>query len=363
MSTEAEKKLIKARTLLVLDQPFFGTLALRLKIEPTTQVPTAATDGKSMFYNPEFIDGLSTAQTVGLMAHEVMHVALGHHWRMGKREPQRWNKAADYTINEQLVKAGMSLPTEGALLNSAYNDMSVEKIYSTLPETMDNEEGGGGWGEVLPCKDKAEAKQQKEEWKAAVSQAVQVSKGNIPGDIKRMVTEEVLDPAVPWFILLRDFVEKSAKNDYDWTRPNRRHLQRGFCLPSLISEELPEVIVAIDTSGSIDTKALNEFSSEASAVFASYDTTLRVIYCDYAVQGEEVFTKSDLPMTMHPVGGGGTCFAPVFDYINKKGYTPACVIYFTDMFGSFDFDGPEFPVMWLTKSKNKKAPFGQTVQF
>jgi predicted metal-dependent peptidase len=122
-------------------------------------------------------------------------------------------------------------------------------------------------------------------------------------------------------------------------------------------------VIAVDTSGSIDRKALNHFAAEASGVLGAYDTTVRVIYCDTKVQKEEVFTKADLPMKMKPVGGGGTDFRPAFKYVDKKGYTPACLIYFTDMYGDFPRQEPDYPVMWLTATERKTAPFGQTVLF
>jgi predicted metal-dependent peptidase len=215
---------------------------------------------------------------------------------------------------------------------------------------------------MIPAKTEAEKTELEENWKAATAQAVAISKGKLPANMKRQL-DEVLNPSVAWHVLLRDFVEKTAKNDYDWTRPSRRYIHRGIILPSLVSEELPEIVIAIDTSGSIDKQALDHFAAEASNVFAAYDTIIKVIYCDYEVQGEEEFTRADLPMDMHPKGGGGTRFSPVFDHVNSKGYTPACLIYFTDMYGDFPKHEPEYPVMWLTQTKNCEAPFGQTVLF
>ncbi len=367
-------KILKARTALILDQPFFGSLALRLKLVEDESFETAAVDGISMIYNPKFIDKLSLKETIGLIAHEVMHVALGHIWRVGHREHKRWNIAGDYTINENLKSVGFTLP-EGGLFDSQYNDLSAEEIYNRLPESDPNKDDSGQngkgdgkksdpgkYGSCLPAKTEAEAKELESTWKAAVAQAVSVSQGKLPADMKRQLND-ILNPSVPWYIILRDFVEKTARNDYDWTRPSRRYINQGIIMPSLISEELPEIVIAVDTSGSIDVNALNHFAAEASNVLGAYDTTIRVIYCDTQVQGEEVFTRADLPMQMNPKGGGGTEFTPVFNHVNKKGYTPACLIYFTDMYGDFPRQEPEYPVMWLTTTKNIKAPFGQTVLF
>jgi len=381
---KAKDKLLKARSFLILDHPFFGSLALKLALVEDASFPTAAVDGKSLFYNPEFIEKLSTSETIGLIAHEVMHVALGHIWRIGSRDMENWNIAADYTINSNLVSTGFTLP-EGALNDSAYNDLSAEEIYGKLPqkkkskngkgECKDGKKGNGksdpgGCGGVTKPKNKesnktASAKEMKElkgEWDAAVSQAAQISKGKLPSTIKRLINE-ILNPIVPWFILLRDFVEKSARNDYDWTRPSRRYINRGIILPSLVSEELPEVVIAIDTSGSINQHALTRFAAEASNILGVYDTTIRIMYCNSQIQKEETFTRADLPLKMNPSGGGGTSFKPVFKKLYKEGTQPACLIYFTDLYGDFPTLEPDYPVMWLTTTEDGNAPFGKVVQF
>lgn len=390
--TEAERKLRKARTDLILRHPFFGCIAMKLKLVEINFIPTAATDGVDLFYNPLWIESLSQAKVLGLMAHEIMHIALGHIWRVGTRDKKLWNEAADYAINGLLDSYKFSLPN-GALTNHQYDNKCAEEIYKLLKQqtqqTQQNQQGQnnqassgqdqgdkrfkgfadpGGNGGVIeyPSHDengqKTDITEAEANWKASLAQAVQVAQGDLPENLKRLVSE-CINPAVPWRVLLRDFVEMSARNDYNWTRANRRHLQRGFILPSLLSEELPEVVIAIDTSGSIDKKMLDEFISEANEVLGSYDTTIRVIYCDAKVHKEDVFTRIDRPIKANPIGGGGTDFRPAFDYINKQGYIPSCLIYFTDLYGTFPKEEPEYPVMWLTKTRNKDVPFGKVVEF
>jgi hypothetical protein len=127
-------RLTKARTALLLDHPFFGSLLFRLKIECHAGVATMATDGTTIFYNPGFVDTLSTAELVGVLAHEVMHPALQHHTRRGDREARRWNMAADDAINPLLVDAGLTLPAD-ALRDDRFRNMSAERIYNLLAET------------------------------------------------------------------------------------------------------------------------------------------------------------------------------------------------------------------------------------
>lgn len=418
----AEQKMLKARTLLILDHPFFGCLALRLKMMETEEHQTAITDGKNLLYNPSFVEKLTTQETLGFMAHEVMHAALGHTWRQGKRESKKWNMASDYTINSNLIEAGFTLP-KGVLIDhtNLYDDMSAEEIYNKIPEsnqsqqkkkqeqsiqppqqkTQENQRqkqqkqtkkqrqtkkqqqqqkkeeekkekeikdiDPGQCGAVIPGKEETTTKS-KAEWKAAINQALQISKGKLPQCLQRQITD-ILDTTVPWHILLRDLVERTARNDYSWSRPNPRYFSLGIILPSLISEVLPEVAIAIDTSCSINKEQLSTFAAEASAVLGCYDTTIRIIYCDAKIQAEEVFTRIDLPLKLKLKGGGGTRFAPVFEHIKEKGYTPSCLIYFTDLYGSFPEQEPEYPTMWLVPKPKRddnykrEAPFGQIVNF
>jgi len=379
-------KILKARSALVLDHPFFGVLSLRLSLVEDNSFPTLATDGKGIYYNSKYIDSLSTREMIGVLAHEVMHLSLGHSWRQGTRDPMIWNIASDYAINQNLISTGFCLP-EGALIDSRYDAFSSEGIYAQIASQTNKKEDKtkqqdknkqqskqqdnkkedcktdpGMCGIILPTKNKQEEKELKAEWQAATVQAAQLAKGTLPANIKRQI-QEILNPTIPWYILLRDFVEKTARNDYNWMRPSRRYIGQGIVLPSLISEELPETIIAIDTSGSIDKKALSTFAAEASNVLSAYDTTIKIIYCNNRIQKEETFTRADFPMKLKPVGGGGTDFRPVFDHIEKQNLTPSCLIYFTDMHGRFPKQEPNYPTMWLTTTKDKKAPFGATVQF
>ena len=425
------EKLTKARSKLVLDHHFFGALSMRLGLHERPGIGTAATDGVKLFYNPSFVEELSGAEAEGLLAHEVMHPALGHHWRMEGRNPMIWNIAADYAINENLTNAGFTLP-KGGLLDPKYFGKGTEEIYNLLMEEMKeqkekekgdgegdgmpgqpgpsggtsenkpdadqgDEEGKGdevddskkeeskkdsskgspkkeelkeeepidpnGYGGVLPAP-KGSEKEAKAEWQSAVKAAITSSKGDMPGNLKRLL-EEANDEKIAWQVLLRDFVEMTARNDYNWMRPNTRHLGRGFILPSLLSEELNDVVIAVDTSGSIDTVMLNQFANEASAVLGAYQTTVRVVYCDTEVRGEQTFTSEDLPMQMEPIGGGGTKFEPVFKWIEHEGIMPSCLIYFTDLYGTFPSTEPDYPVMWITETKgyDGKVPFGSVIEF
>ncbi len=387
--TNQQNRICKAKSLLLLDHPFFGTLIARTPFVEDTAVDTMATNGKRVRYNTEFVDGLTDPHLMGVLAHEVMHVAYGHCWRRSFREPKQWNVATDYAINSIILEAGLTLP-EGALISVALHG-AAEDIYATLEQEPDesdtspadtkdpadegtDDEGGDSKdasnnnveandpGRCCAVEDipADEVDEQQAEWNIAIAQAEMAAsgQGELPAGLARMV-KEILDPSVPWHILLRDLVERSARNDYNWTRPSRRHIGRGIILPSLISEEIPDIVVAVDTSGSISQAVLDVFAAEASAILGAYNTTIHVVYCDREVQHTQEFTRADMPLELEPHGGGGTAFQPVFDWVGEQYMTPACLIYLTDGLGKFPTEEPDYPVLWaLVGEYNVQPTFG-----
>lgn len=355
------------RTRLLLDSPFFGTLALRMELIEDPQAETMVTNGKVIKVNPAWSGGLTEAEIQGVLAHEVLHVANGHCWRRGDRDSEAWNVATDKAINGLLVSAGFTLPKD-ALPGM---EGSAEELYQRQGEQGQKDRQGnkqgekgqkdpGGCGAVEDAPDDDKSLQQ--DWKVAVKAAAEVARrqGELPAGLDRQI-KEFIEPSVPWFVLLRDFVERTARNDYSWQVPNRRHLGRGIILPGLVSEELPAVVIAIDTSASISADVLSQFCEETSAVLGAYDTTLHVICCDAKVQSYQEMTRADLPLNIKPKGGGGTSFVPVFEFVEQNGITSACLIYLTDLEGRFP-QAPEYPVLWVCYGTRTTVPFGTVIK-
>jgi predicted metal-dependent peptidase len=376
-SPAALDRISAARTALVLDHPFFGSLALRLKPEESTRTKTMATDGRSLFYHAPFLDTLSHEELVGTLAHEVMHPAMLHHARREGRDPLLWNHAADYAINPLIVEAGFKLP-DGALLNAAYQGQSAEQIYAQLQQRQQEEQrqsaqsqgqgqpqpGPGDQLEDLPgaVLDSPEPAQDAAEWQVAVKQATQAAKmmGRLPGSIAREL-EAQAKPHVDWRSLLRRFVQQCSSADYSWRMPNRRFIACGLYLPELRSESLPPIVVAIDTSGSIGEAELAVFAAELrSIVDECQPEATHVIYCDDGVQSVETFARGE-QIELHATGGGGTNFCPVFDHVEEHAINPACLIYLTDGMGRYPETPSEFPTLWAMTS-SKVAPWGETIQ-
>ncbi len=368
MASETIRKIQRARTALLIDQPFFGVLALQLKVieDPTCQ--TAWTNGQSMGFNPAFVATLTNDQLLALIAHEVMHCACGHPWREGGRDYKKWNRAADYAINPILVDAGMTLP-DGGLIDPAYHGKSAEWIYDRLTDNPDDSGTGDNlFGEVRPSPDdvasdpNAESPQTESDWQQLTKQAIHAAKsqGKLPGSMLRDL-EEVTKPIVDWRSLLRRYLQDVTTSDYSWSQPNRRYLTSGLYLPSLRSPACGKIAIAVDTSGSIDTVTLSQFAGEMQSIIDDMQpSSVDVLYCDAHVHRVDTFERGE-PLEMHPAGGGGTSFSPVFEHYNDETTdTPAVLIYFTDLYGSFP-NAPDYPVIWASTSDVDSAPFGDVV--
>lgn len=400
---QAAKAISTARTKLVLGRDaksvFFATLALRLEAQCMWEVETLATDGKMLVYNPDFVLSLSEPERVALVAHEVLHNVLGHHTRRGHRNLEQWNIAADLAVNPMLREAMFTLPAGGCYPGEGeYKDMpqglSAEEYYNLLQkpgapddqgegqpdpdgEPGDDEGQGQGEGQGNPCPDPgkcggvmdagdgspAAQRESQAEWEVAVAQANEAAKqrGTMPGGLARLV-QNVLAPKVDWREVLREFVSRLARNDYSWTPPNRRFIHQGLYLPGMRSEELGDVTVAVDTSGSIGEKELSRFASELQAILEGFDCTLTILYHDSIVQHVQQWKSSDGPLVLEPKGGGGTSHIPVFDHIQASGESPTCLVCLTDLYSSFPDKAPDYPVLWASTVEGMKGPFGTTLE-
>jgi predicted metal-dependent peptidase len=271
----SDLRIQKARTTLLLDHPFFGTLLFRLGARPCSSIATMATDGVSLFFNPAFVETLNAAELAGVLAHEVMHPALQHHTRRGDRDVSRWNMACDYAINPILLDAGLTLPKD-VLIDDRFRGMSAERIYNLIEEQTQEDgsdgksesqtqPGGesndetsepsapatlGGIGQVLDAPEPENGHgetvaEQARDWQIAVEQAENVAKlaGKLAGGAQRAL-EAAQAARVDWRELLRRAWSDTIPSDYSWMRPNRRHIWAGVYLPGVTSEGVGEVAIS-----------------------------------------------------------------------------------------------------------------------
>jgi predicted metal-dependent peptidase len=382
----------------------------------TNQVPTAATDGRHIFINPEYMMARKPAERVFIYAHEVYHVIMRHNQRMRHYRSegqvrttdynqQTFNKAADYVINADLIEQGVGMCNPDWLYDQRFTGADLaedvyEKIWTKQEQDGAKQPGmtagqggkakqgkgdaqaqanGGGFDELLePSVDPVTGKEDipdEAEFKEAVARAAGAAKaiGNLPGSFKRIV-EEILEPQVDWREHVRMLITGRVGHAREtWDRPDRRRLSlsRGrveqlVMMPGRKGHGCNEVVVGVDTSGSIGDRELAAFFAEVGGVLNDVRPKKVILMaCDTRVtQVDEANSLDELHVIRSKglKGGGGTSFEPVFDKVKELRLQPAALIYLTDMLGSFPDEAPPYPTIWCSTSKGHKGPFGDTVE-
>lgn len=367
-----EDKFLKARAKLLMEQPFFGTLALRLKVIETEDIDTAATDGTRLMYNAKFVEKLTPHELVGLIAHEVLHCVFNHMTRRQERAPNIWNVACDYAINDHLLKCNFILPEGGVVDHEGkYDGMTAEAIYQKLLDDGDAEIiEMPAWGLVQDAgagdvSGKASGAALESDWQVAVNQAAELAKaqGKLPGNIETAIGD-VLQPLVDWRTVLWPFFTNTSRDEYTWRKPNRAYISEDEYLPSMFNESAGAIAICVDTSGSVSDAELHQFWSEIVAV-AKETNPERIICLGIDTQVNDEYEWEDLSELLEDpptfTGRGGTRFAPAFEHLNSSMHDIEACVYLTDL-ESDDFgDEPHYPVLWVSTSKSLEAPWGETI--
>jgi predicted metal-dependent peptidase len=352
-----------------LRSPFFATLVLFARIIPSSIYPTAATDGRDIFVNPQFWRSLSASERLGLLAHEVLHAALLHVPRRGTRQPLRWNVAADIVVNGIiLAQEGFALPA-GHVRNKVLEHLSVEEVYHQLEGLIQEEDFLLSLFDLLPAEDGGLSPSQyaelEQHWKQALQQAETLAEvlgqGTLPAGLQREITH--LNPSqLDWRSYLWRFLVQTPT---DFQEFDRRFVGQGLYLDALAGEKL-RIFLAIDTSGSVGNREMGHFLGEVQAILSSYphlEATL--YYADAACYGPyELTADSEIPL---PRGGGGTDFRPFFRIVEREfaDVVNGVCVYLTDGYGTFPPQTPSLPVLWVLSPGGinvDAVPFGEAVR-
>ena len=341
-------KIVVARIGLLLRHPFFGNMATRLKIQDATDwCPTAATDGRHIFYNRDFFEKLSNKEIEFVVAHEILHNVFDHLTRAESRDKQIWNAAIDYCVNGQLVRdrIGEQVKDIKIFHDPKHYGKSAEQVYDEIYETMDEEQLAAlgqaldehiDWekeGKGRPQYSKDELKKIRDEIReAAVAAAQAAGAGNVPAEIQRMI-KELTEPKMNWRQILRQQIQSTIRNDYTFARPSRKAWHTGAILPGMNFDETIDICISIDMSGSISDKQAKDFMSEIKGIMDEYkDYKIKVWCFDTKVYNEQDFDSQcgDDITEYQPVGGGGTEFIVNWDYMKEHDINPKKFIMFTD---------------------------------
>ena len=378
MSAAAVHRIARARSALVMTQPFWGCLALQLEIVRRDEFETMATDGANLFYNAEFVLSLAEPELIGVIAHEVEHVARLHHTRRGKRDMETWNRACDLAINPGLLSGGFRLP-KGAFNEARFAGQSAESIFATLekekPASPPKPAAGAGGapdpgksGGIIdaPGADNEGKRADIEaEMQARVRQAAMVAKAQGAGKLPAGILETLatLDaPRVNWRDEMRRFADDSTHKDSSWTRPNRRYVASGLILPGAVSIAPAHIVCVIDTSGSMDSRALSAIGGELQSILDEGATDrITIVQCDTAVKASAAYEAGDT-LALDIVGRGGTAFAPAFKWIDENASDASAIVYLTDLDCSDFGPAPSAPVLWARYGKPRPAPWGEIIE-
>lgn len=378
------EQLTRARISLLLQQPFWGTLATRLILKDATDdawCKTAATDGRYFYYNCDFIKKLTKAETIFLVAHEVEHCVYDHMSRRGSRKPKMWNAAADFVINWELSENNIGkMPdpkTSGvqACFDAKYAGMFAEEVYENLlndpdavyPEFDVHLEPGDGNGEPMT---EEERRALSDEIRAAIMQAAKAAgAGHIPGGVQRML-KDLIEPQMDWREILNMKLQSMIKNDYTWSRCSKKAQSNGYYLPGTKEDVRIEAAVSIDCSGSMSDEMLRDLLSEVKGIMSQFtDFKLRLWCFDTAVYNEIELTPDTLDEidNYEIKGGGGTDFMCNWNYMKENSIEPERFIMMTDgyPYGSWGDENYCDTLFLIHGDTHRKlvAPFGMTAWY
>lgn len=416
-----EKRLERAQTRVIFTVPFFAPGVVKLPVTWDESIPTACTDGTGIRWSPEFFDSLPDPVLVTVLCHETCHCLLGHGWRAPEGvDWETWNVACDHAVNLMLkdFSAGVTSkgladpfpfpePADSYCADPKYAGMAEELIYRDLmnrPKSGQKQPGGkigagasGGSGGVqtpgkpgksqgggkaaqiqgtpsntgkgsmpsfgqIAAPKSAVAKSVGNDWSNTLIQSAKLAQGQgtLPGGLERLV-ESTVHPQVPWWQILRSWLREQAADDWDFMHPAPEYDETGFVMPSLLSERCGPIVFATDTSGSIDQDMLAHFQAEKQSCLDEMRPRRLVdLYCDARLQAVHEYTPGET-ITKECPGGGGTDFRPVFEHVEQMSEPVKAVVYLTDLYGTFPSVEPGVPVIWVSWTKDKQAPFGTTV--
>ena len=411
MRVEVYDRIVVARVGLLLRHPFFGNMATRLRIAAADDwLPTAAVDGRNLFYNTQFFNAMNNKEIEFVIAHEILHMVFDHLGRREDRNPMLYNIAADYIVNNTLVRdrIGEKPSIVDCFQDFKYDGWTSEEVYEELfkdakergkelqelldqleqegemlDEHLDMDGGdadddsgeekdsnGNNVSKKKPKFSKETIKEIRDEIKEATMQAAQsAGAGNVPAGVQRMI-KELTEPKMNWRELLRQQIQSTIRNDFTFQRPNRKGWHTGAILPGQNFDETIDICIALDMSGSIGNDQAQDFLGEVKGIMEEYkDYNIKIWCFDTKVYNEQDYSADggDDLLDYEIFGGGGTDFMVNWTYMRENDIQPKKFLMFTDGYawdswGEEDYCDTVF-VIHSHHDKNVQAPFGVTAHY
>ena len=407
MRVEVLDRIIVARVGLLLRHPFFGNMATRLRILAADDwCPTAAVDGRNLYFNTQFFNAMDNKEIEFVIAHEILHCVFDHLERRQDRNPMIHNIACDYIVNNTLVRDRIGTSPkivdcfqdfkyEGWMSEEVYEDIfqkydeeQLKQLGELLDEHLDwegdesdgdngsapGEEGEDSNGNKVskkrPKYSKEDLRQIRDEVKEKMLGAAQTAgAGNVPAGVQRMI-KELTEPKMNWRELIRQQIQSTIKNDFTFARPSRKGWHTGAILPGHNFDESIDIAVSIDMSGSIGDEQAKDFLSEVKGIMEEFKDYKIKIWCfDTAVYNEDDFSADDgRDLLEYEVkGGGGTDFMANWTYMKEQDIQPKKFIMFTDGYAWDSWGDPDYCetifIIHSNSDKNLQGPFGITAHY
>ena len=414
LADPVETEITKCKLDFLLDQPFLGQIITRLETIEAPWCRTGATDGRHLYWNREFMKGLTRDQKLFFFAHEVYHIIFDHVGRRGSRDPEIFNMACDFNINYSLVKEHIGEPIANMLYDERYtSDMSAYEIYDLLIENSteieltldehlevnngpDDEKDGSGSGDGESQEGEGEGEGEgkgkkkakirvlgkdgkprltnedldkfRREVRAAVIAAAQYAGSDrIPAGLKKMINN-LLEPKLDWRSMLDAYIRSSIKDDYSFQNLSRRSWASGAILPGQKFSERVEVFAAIDASGSTTAEMVTDFLSELTGIVSDFpDYKIDLISFDTEVYNHVVITpeNQDELYKYEIQGNGGTLFECVYEYMKREGIEPERLVILTDGLPNSSWGDPNYcdTIFIIHSNPHIIAPYGMSCAY
>lgn len=366
MHTEQLDRALDQAKVQLISRPdcvFITTVLFNLRFKWSERAETTFTDGMYLLVNPDYFLSLEREHRQSLLAHAAYRVALRHGVRGRGKNFEIWKDATSFVINSMLVKSGFE-PHNEWLYDPDFDDMAAEDVYDELCDRIGYT--GGMAHDTFTII--IETDDETEEWlEETIKQASMLSRqkgaGDIPGEVE-IYLDNLLAPKLPWYRILANILSDLAKTDYSFSRPNRRFMPDHH-LPSLYSEALGEISVAVDVSGSITPAEFDQFISEIHTIHKTMKPSkTSVISFDTRISDEYTIEEARDIMGLKFYGGGGTQIEPVLSWVHER--KPKAMIIFTD--GCFGIPHQEIPrdvpIFWIIHGSIEFKPVrGKVIRF
>lgn len=358
MQNQIEQRISRVKSSLIIEQPYFGSIASSQKAVLNEDLKTYLSTSRNFEYNDDYINSLSDEELGFVLTNSAMHQAFLHDKRVDSRMQWLWVLATDYAINCLLVNNGLELP-DGVNYDERFDDMSAEAIYAALENEIDDDKHTPE--QVSQIKFEKHQEQEIDDNQEIQDMHEQLlNKAKLQDDLPlgiEILVPNLYEGKISWEDELYNIIEQSVRFDYKLIPPNKRYISQGFALPSLQGTKA-KLVVCIDSSGSIDGKLLSKFLAEVESIMNSFENfEIDLLVADAKVHEHHILYAGDeLSYTLK--GGGGTNFENTFKYVDENIDEVNLLLYFTDGFGKFPQEEPTYESVWVL-SEDIEVPFGR----